>query len=153
MKEYELRLSQLAAATPEVAGKIIYAGAGVITDAIRESIKGLPVVRGVTATEQDPIDGITATQKRGLLDGLGISPMQVTGGFYNVKIGFDGYNQTKTKKFPQGQPNQMIARAVESGTTLRKKHPFVRPAVKSSRKAAEQAMTDTADREIKRIMG
>lgn len=47
----------------------------------------------------------------------------------------------------------MIARAVESGTSLRKKHPFVRPAVKSSRKAAEQAMIETADKEIKKIMG
>lgn len=124
-----------------------------VADAIRESIKGLPVVRGVTATEQDPIDGITATQKKGLLEGLGISPMQATGGYYNVKIGFDGYNQRKTKKFPKGQPNQMIARAVESGTSLRKKHPFVRPAVKLSRKTAEQAMVETADKEIKKIMG
>ena len=94
---------------------------------------------------------MTAAQKQGLLDGLGIASMQEDAGFYNVKIGFDGYNRTRTEKYPQGQPNQLVARGVESGTSWKQKRPFVRPAVTRARKRAEQAMAETLDKEIQKI--
>ena len=69
-----------------------------------------------------------------------------------MKIGFDGYNKTKTKKYPKGQPNQVVARGVESGTTWKKKYPFVRPAVERARKAVQAKMAETVDKEIKKVM-
>ena len=131
--DYELMISRLSKGAEDVAGKAIYAGAGIVANEIRKEIQSLPVVDGYGTTEDPLPGGVTRQQKEGLLDGLGISPMQNDGGYLNVKIGFDGYNQTRTKKYPQGQPNQLVARGVESGTSWKQKKPFVRPAVNRTR--------------------
>ena len=152
LNDYELMISKLSKGVDDIAGKAIYAGAGIVADAIKENIKDLPIVRGY-GTEKDPLPGgVTAPQKAGLIDGLGISPMQSDAGYLNVKIGFDGYNRTKTEKYPQGQPNQLVARGVESGASWKQKHPFVRPAINRSRKRAEAAMAEALDEEIKKIV-
>jgi hypothetical protein len=135
----------------DIIGKTVYAGAAVVADAVRKSIEDLPVGPG-TAKDGELIDTVTPTQKRGLLDGFGISHIQDDDGFLNVKLGFDGYNGTRTKNYPKGQPNVLIARAVNSGTTFRKKTRFVDKAVSSSRKASEKAMDETCNREIEKIM-
>lgn len=152
LNDYELMISKLSKDVDDIAGKAIYAGAGVVADAIKENIKALPIVRGY-GTEKDPLPGgVTAPQKAGLIDGLGISPMQSDAGYLNVKIGFDGYNATKTEKYPQGQPNQLVARGVESGTSWKKKSPFIRPAINASKQRAEDEMARILDQEIEKVM-
>ena len=152
LNDYELMISKLSKGVDDIAGKAIYAGAGIVADAIKENIKALPIVRGY-GTEKDPLPGgVTAPQKSGLIDGLGISPMQSDAGFLNVKIGFDGYNATKTEKYPQGQPNQLVARGVESGTSWKKKSPFIRPAINASKQRAEDEMARILDQEIEKVM-
>lgn len=151
LNDYELTISRLSKGVDDIAGKAIYAGAGIVADAIKENIKALPIVRGY-GTEKDPLPGgVTAPQKAGLIDGLGISPMQNDAGYLNVKIGFDGYNATKTEKYPQGQPNQLVARGVESGTSWKEKKPFIRPAINASKKRAEDEMARILDEEIEKI--
>ena len=151
LNDYELMISKLSKGVDDIAGKAIYAGAGIVADAIKENIKDLPIVRGY-GTEKDPLPGgVTAPQKAGLIDGLGISPMQSDAGYLNVKIGFDGYNATKTEKYPQGQPNQLVARGVESGTSWKKKSPFIRPAINASKSRAEAEMARILDQEIEKI--
>ena len=78
--------------------------------------------------------------------------MKDDAGYLNVKIGFDGYNAMRTEKYPQGQPNQLVARGVESGTSWKQKHPFVRPAINASRKRAEAKMAEVLDKEIEKVM-
>ena len=152
LSDYELMISKLSKDVDDIAGKAIYAGAGIVADAIKENIKALPIVRGY-GTEKDPLPGgVTAPQKAGLIDGMGISPMQDDGGYLNVKIGFDGYNATKTDKYPQGQPNQLVARGVESGTSWKKKSPFIRPAINASKQRAEDEMARILDEEIEKVM-
>lgn len=151
LSDYELMISKLSKGVDDIAGKAIYAGAGIVADAIKENIKDLPIVRGY-GTEKDPLPGgVTAPQKAGLIDGLGISPMQSDAGYLNVKIGFDGYNATKTEKYPQGQPNQLVARGVESGTSWKQKKPFIRPAINASKSRAEAEMARILDQEIEKI--
>lgn len=152
LRDYELRLSKLSQNVPKVAGAAIYEGANIMTDEIKRGIENLPVVSGY-GTEADPLPGgVTATQKRGLLDGLGIAKMQDDGGYLNVKIGFDGYNRTKTDRYPNGQPNQLVARGVESGTSWKQPHPFVKPAIARARKQVEEKMAEVLDREIEKQM-
>lgn len=151
LNDYELMISKLSKGVDDIAGKAIYAGAGIVADAIKENIKALPIVRGYGTTENPLPGGVTAPQKAGLIDGLGISPMQSDAGFLNVKIGFDGYNATKTDKYPQGQPNQLVARGVESGTSWKEKKPFIRPAINASKKRAEDEMARILDQEIEKI--
>ena len=123
LNDYELMISRLSKGVDDIAGKAIYAGAGIVADAIKENIKALPIVRGYGATENPLPGGVTAPQKAGLIDGMGISPMQDDGGYLNVKIGFDGYNATKTERYPQGERNQLGDRGEESTPRGKRRRP------------------------------
>ena len=153
--DYELMISRLAQGSEDVAGRAIYAGAGIVADQIRENIQKLMAqddTAGIYAYVQQNPAPLTRTAKQGLLDSLGISPLQNDNGYLNVKIGFDGYNSMKTKQYPNGQPNALIARSLEGGSSAFEKRPFVRPAVNASRKRAEEKMAEVLDEEIKKIM-
>lgn len=115
-------------------GRAIFSGAAIVADAIRDNIKGLPK------------EACTPKEKAGLLDGLGIARMEYKDGYYDVKIGFHGYNSVKTKKYPKGQPNAMIARSVEGGSSWRPRHPFVAPAIRATRAEAEKKMAEEIDK-------
>ena len=149
---YIAQLNKLQQSTKDsVVGKTVYAGAAVVADSVRRAIQALPVGDG-RARDGGLVDTVTLPQKAGLLDGFGVSRMKDDNGFVNVKLGFDGYNSTRTEKYPRGQPNALIARAVNSGTTFRKKTKFVDKAVNSAKKAAESAMGAACSREIEKIM-
>ena len=146
---YIKQLNELQAATKDgVIGKTVYAGADVVANSVRSAIQSLPEGKEGDAG----LGAVTPAQKRGLLEGLGISRMRDDDGFVNVKLGFDGYNSVKTKKYPNGQPNALIARAVNSGNSFRKKTKFVDKAVRASKKDAEAAMDAACNREIEKIM-
>lgn len=150
---YTEKLAKLGASERTTIGKAIYAAADMVTDAIRQNIQALPVQAG-RVKKGEMRSGITPPQKQGLLDSLGIASVQKDAkGFYNVKVGFDGYNTTKTKTYPKGQPNAMIARSVEGGSSILAPHPFVGPAVRKTRKAAEQKMEEIVQADTEKIMG
>lgn len=152
LEEYAMKLSKLEKGAQEIAGKAIYECAGIITDEIRDEILNIPIATNVSGSSDKKIDSITPGQRQGLLDGLGIAPLRTDRGVWNVKVGFDGYNSIKTPKYPKGQPNVLIARSIESGTSFRKKRPFVRTAVNRVKNIAVQAMKDVVDKEIEKTM-
>lgn len=159
LDKYIGQLEALNSNTPEILGRSIYPGAKIVADAVKANIEKLPVSnKPKRGTSADPIDTITSAQKQGLRDGFGISDMQKQGGYLNVKLGFAGYNSqisdtSKSRKYKNPrQPNVLIARAVENGTSFRKKHPFVSPAVRSTKAAAEKAMAEELDKEIAKKM-
>lgn len=152
LEEYELRISLLGKNTERIAGAAIYAGAAIVADEIKKGIESLPVVRGYGSPANPLPGGVTSVQKQGLRDGMGISSMQNNSGYINVKVGFDGYNATQTQKYPQGQPNQLVARGVESGTSWKQKNPFVRTSVTRAKKTAEEKMASVLDYEMGKIM-
>ena len=94
------------------------------------------------------LDGVTKEQAQGLKGGLGVAVMEYKGKAWNTKIGFDGYNSVKTEKYPNGQPNALIARSVESGSLVRNKTPFIAPAVEKIKKTAEDKMAVTVQQQI-----
>ena len=152
-EDYLLKLTRMADQSDEMMRRMVYAGADVVTDAIRDGIQRLPEIpRGEYGTRDQMLAGITAEQKEGLLDGLGITPIKHENGGFNAKVGFEGYNRTRTHQYPKGQPNVLIARSVESGTSFRQKQPFVSEAVKESRRQAVQAMQSVFDEDTKKIM-
>lgn len=154
LDEYERMLSQLAEpnTVQGICGATVYAGADVMADAIRAGIEALPVVpANRVGTPNNKLAGITGKQKDGLLDSFGITPMQHRDGFYEVKLGFDGYNDVQTAAHPNGQPNSMIARSVNSGTSFRQKIPFIDRAVRSAKKETEAAMVAACDDSFKKI--
>ena len=93
-------------------------------------------------------------RKKDLIESFGVTPISRDNqGNHNAKIGFDGYGSMPTKAYPKGLPNQLLARAVESGSSVRAKTPFVRPAVRASKSKVESTMGQIMTKEIKRIMG
>ena len=152
-EEYALRLSRLAGSElTKTCGHAIYDGAEIVADAIRQELENVSTDEG-WGTQDAPTAGPKKAQKESLLKVLGITSMSTDeSGFLNVKIGFDGYNDLQSKRWPRGQPNQMVARAIESGTTWMNKNRFVARAVSKTRKRAIEAMKKRAETEIKKIM-
>lgn len=141
LDKYISDLSQLSNAVDDDLGKAIYAGAQIVADAARAGIESIPVGK-------NPIKGeIEQVQKDGLLQGLGIASMQLKGTELNVKLGMDGYNA-------KGQPNSMILRSIEAGTSWgRPANPVVKRAVNKTRRQAEQAMVKAFEEAISQHMG
>ena len=144
---YIAQLQKIYGDTEEIIGRSIYEGAGVVMRSVVSAIDGLTVDNSY-GTEENKTIGPNSYQKEGLKRSVGITKMRRDGTFWNVKIGFDGYNGLRTKTWPQGQPNAMIARSVESGTSWMQKQPFMRKAENSSRVKCEQAMANQIDIEI-----
>lgn len=153
LNSYIEYLQKINAVTDEVIGVAVYEMAKVVADSVRASIQALPTVSNEAniATYKKGYSRLSDKEKQGLLDGFGISPLQEDSGFVNVKLGFDGYNSVKTKKYPKGQPNALIARVTESGSSYREKTPFMRPAVNASKKQAEAAGRAKFDERIAAI--
>ena len=155
LDEYAQMLSKLAQSDTirAVCGATIYAGADIVADKMREGIGAIPTIdEKEIGDSANKLRGITAAQKEGLEESFGIAPMGYENGYYHVKLGFDGYNSVKTKKYPNGQPNSLIARSVNSGTSFRQKIPFVDSAVRRTKSSAEQAMKKKFDEEIKKYV-
>lgn len=141
MDKYLSQLQNLEFQTNEMIGNAIYKGADIVADAIKANIQNLPS------------SACTETEKAGLLSGFGIAKMQDENGYFNVKAGFDGYNEDVTKRYPRGKPNSMIARSIEGGTSWKPKHPFIGPAVRATKDQAEQVMAEEIEKQIKSTMG
>ena len=151
--DYALHLSKLLTGYEETAKKAIYAGAEIVADAIKENLDALPDEEFRRLKDGEKFDGVPPIQKKDLVESFGITPIERDkAGDWNAKVGFDGYGSTPTKAYPKGVPNQLIARAIESGSSVRQKHPFVAPAVRATRKAAQQAMGKVIDEEFERQM-
>ena len=126
---YLQKLERLNKNTDTVCKQTVYAGAKVVGDAIVAAIDAMPVQE---PPEKQPyfflsdaakesgtlITGVSEAQKQGLREGFGIAQMAHEDNSWNTKIGFDGYNSVKTKTYPKGQPNALIARSVEGGTSI-----------------------------------
>lgn len=148
-----LRMLELTfAGNSEVLEKAARAGANPVADEIRKRLANLPEDEYRYLAEGETFVGLPPGQKRDLLDGFGVTkPGRSKSGFVNVKVGFEGYGSFPTKTYPQGVPNAMIARAAESGSSVRQKTPFVRPAVNATRKEAVGEMDKVVTDDLKKI--
>lgn len=151
--QYAAYLQRIGKNTPEIIGAGVYAMADVVANQVRENINQLPAVKNEAniATYRKGYSKLSEPEKEGLLEGFGISKLQNDDGFINVKLGFDGYNSVKTKKYPKGQPNALIAQITDSGSSYREKTPFVDDAVKKSKKAALQKGRAAIDEKTSKI--
>lgn len=127
--EFALALSRLATQSDEIAKKAIYEGAKVVADKIKSNLEGI----------------LSPEATGDLVASFGVTPItKDSEGNFNCKIGFDGYDS-------KGTPNQLKARALESGTSTEKKKPFVRPAVNATKGTAIEKMGQVINEEIQRL--
>lgn len=151
LEKYEANLLSLYTLSRTMIGEAIFDGAGVVADAVKASIETIPVDNRY-ATGSATLYGINEQQKQGLREGFGIAPMRNDNGYMHVKLGFDGYNSVRTKKYPNGQPNSLIARSVNTGTSFRQRFPFIDNAANKSRSAAEQKMIQKFEDSVNKVM-
>lgn len=132
--------------------KAVYSGAEVVADAIRDNLEAIPEENFKRLKPGEIFTGLSSDQKKDLEGSFGLAPItRDKNGFVSTKAGFDGYGSHPTPTYPKGVPNALLARAAESGSSVRKKTPFVRPAVKASRDKAVQKMEDSIDNTIKEV--
>lgn len=119
-------------------GRAIFVGAAVVADEIHKNIEALPVQ--TKSAKKGKKRNPTQVEIDGMLQGLGVAKMQDDNGFWNVKIGMDGYNAHRTEQYPNGHPNAMVARTIESGNSYMNKIPFISRAVSRTRAKSEEEM-------------
>lgn len=144
--EYVASLNRIYGGSRKYIGSAIYHGAGYTFEVIEKATRALPVDDSMEHKAMR--SGIRTLQKKALMASLGIAKMRQDGTFLNVKIGYDGYNNIKSKEWPKGQPNAMIARSIEAGTSFLPKTGYLRKATRSARKGCEEVMRLAIDKEI-----
>lgn len=150
IREIEDLLSTVASEAETIAKKALYRGAGVIADGLKSDIHELPLDEN-HGTEEHPKKGPTHAQRNGLIHSLGISTMTTKNGVTDVSVGFSGYNTVKTKNWPEGQPNAMVARAVERGTSYMCSNQFIKPSIAKNKIHAIKEMELAVEDELKKI--
>ena len=118
-----------------------YEGAAVMADAIRKEIQATP-------THGHAKDGMTKLEQKALLKGLGVSKFDLNDGV-NVKIGFAGYGDQPTKKWPRGVPIPLTARSLIGGTSWRVKDDFMGRAIRKNREKVNKAIGEKVDEIMK----
>lgn len=134
LEAYMKGLKKLYSEVPRIENQSLYDGAGVLADAVAEEIGGL--------TE------LNAIQRRDLRRGMGIAGFWSEKGSTVTKIGFEGYNSIRTRRWPNGQPNAMIARSLIRGTSWMRANRFTARAAKKAREACIRAMQERMDKEL-----
>lgn len=150
--EYMAKLNELQANTTSLIKRAVYDGAAVVANEVRSSIEALPTTDRNPTKKSKELLGVLDYEKDGLLEGLGLSGMKNDDGFIYTHVGFEGYNRLKSKKYPKGHPNSMIARSIESGSSVRAKHPFMRKALQNAKAKAINAMAARLDEDISNIV-
>ena len=129
----------------------VYAGVGVLADAIKAEIRSLPEQQGFMpkGKKRNVID---KHDKRKLEERLGVSHIEATGDKADAVVSFSGYNDRPTKKYPQGVPIPLIARSIESGSSVREKNPFVRRAFNNAKSKAMQTAIDAGQKKLNELI-
>lgn len=127
LEDYRAVINKLQLGAAGICKYAVYDGAAIVADAIR------------AATPDYPGD------TNDLKDVLTLTKMEEENGFIYTKIAFPGYDS-------RGVPNPVKARVLESGSSTRKKRPFIRPAVNRSKKAALFAMEAAINKKLTETM-
>lgn len=146
LDKYAKILDEMSSQTVQVVGEGIYEGANILANTIRQGIQSIRT-EGPSDWERERRE----EQKQGLANSFGIAPLQDDNGFYNVKLGFEGYNNIKTPSYPNGQPNVLIARMYNSGTSVLSKQSFFDRSVRSARNRAKKKVIETIEQKFENI--
>lgn len=135
--------------TDSILEEALTEGGGIVTDTMRAELNQLK-----TSDEFQTGNGkryCRPEEKKGLLDSLGYTPVRMKGTVFDINTGFDGYNSNVTKKYPKGHANQMIANAINKGTSFMIAQPFINRTRNKAKTDAVEEMQEKLDKEIERL--
>lgn len=128
----------------KIAKVSLYEGVRVMLDALEDAINNLP-----EAPSGRPYDGLLPEDKEDMIDSLGVARFNAsTHEAIDTHISVDGYTRRTEKQYPNGVPLAMLARSLESGSSVRAKHPFVRPAAREAASRCKAAIAAKMDEQI-----
>lgn len=157
LKELKNKFIEISKNTDKACKYSLYDAAGLAAGVIRAGIDGLHVVSdaaAIQAWKHNTPTYICYTQRAGLYQSLGLTPMKKRNGVWSIAAGIDnkdpvtGYNAIKTKRWPKGQPNIMIAASCEHGSSAMLAQPFIRPAFENNRNQMQKMMKEACQRWI-----
>ena len=152
LDDWSTKLQELGEAAPDVSKTAVYAGAGVVIEAIKASIDSIPEQQGYIQPGNQR-HSATRDEKADLKEHFGISHMVTNGGEVHNRVGVEGYSRHQTKQYPNGVPLPLIARSIERGSSVRVASPFVKRAINRCKAQALAAMDEAATKKINEIMG
>ena len=120
-----------------IAKRAIYVGAEVMADALGAAVDNVP-------KSNNWAKGLGPKQADGLKAGVGVSTMKNNGGVISNAVGFSGYNE-------YGQPNVMLARAWEGGSSINPATHAFSSAIRQARGNAESAMAEQANEDFQNV--
>ena len=118
LDEYVAKITKLGVNVEGMCKRAVYPAAGLVIEAIKQNT---PVNTG------------------GLRDSAALTTYRNDDGYIYTEVVFDGYDEN-------GHPNPVKARVLESGSSTRQKHPFIRPAVNRVKLAAEAMIAAEFDK-------
>lgn len=127
----------------KIARVALYDGAREMVNALIEAISALP-----EEVSAHPYIGLLPEDKEDLIEGIGVAQFESVGDSVNTHISMEGYARRTESRYPKGVPLPMLARSLESGSSIRAKFPFVRPAVTASSKKCRAAIQKKMDEQI-----
>lgn len=130
----------------------MYDAAAQLRAAVETEVQNLPTEPNRYLRDNEKYNVFTETNKADLLAGIYVHKFQQVGDRLETWVSFDGYGSpsTATKKYPQGLPNAMIANAINSGSSVRRKNRFMARAKKAGEPAARAAMQETFEEYLKK---
>lgn len=134
----------------QIMNAAVFSGADAMIKAVKDAIQALPEEEGYVKNGKLR-NVVTHDEKEALLSGIGIAKFDNTGGKVTTAIGFNGYTEHKTKKYDKGVPIPLIARSIESGSSVRRKIPFMRQAANRAREQVQKAMVDAAEKKMQEL--
>jgi len=112
LDEYMAKLRSMGESVEGSIKRAVYPAAGMVIEAIKAN---------------------TPMDTGGLRESAALKTFVNDAGFVYTEVTFNGYDE-------RGHPNPVKARVLESGSSTRKKHPFIRPAVNRVKAQAESMM-------------
>lgn len=130
--DYLAQLEKLTNETDSICKHAVYEGAKVVADAIKQSIDAIPVqappakqsyfyLSQESRDAGEKLHGISEAQKKGLQEGFGITNMRHENGAWNVKIGFEGYNEVRQRPIRTASRTRSLPAALKAGAVCETK--------------------------------
>ena len=146
VQEYINKLEKLSDMSLELTAieEAVKAGAAVVADESRKGLEEMPV--DDRRYVEGKRNGLRTVQKVGLLNSWGITDPDSQRNFINVKTG------VSREKNKLGEPNVVVARRLERGTSWMNANPVISKANRRSRQRCVDAMMNVIDKYINYCM-
>ena len=154
---YIRQLQALYASADKMCKAVVFEGAAILANGIRQElvsdVEAISDHAAMASFNAGIKHRISESQKQGLIDSLGISVIgKDRRGRTQCSVGFAGYNSVQTDTWPNGQPNAMIARSLNKGTSYMYRDAFVDRAIRAHKEEIIAAMQGAADAYIEKKM-